>query len=69
MSKYKNKEGIELSFNGKDLQSVLVREVIQEACNILSSYNHFDDKSKEWALHRCKVFLETNFDIRSHKNG
>ncbi len=62
--KYKNKDGIELSYTGNDSQQVLVREVIGEAIKILSSYNHFDDKSKDWAIHRCKSFLEENFNLR-----
>ena len=61
--KYKNKDGIELSYTGMDSHQVLVREVIQEAVRILSSYNHFDDKSKDWAIHRCKDFLTRNFDL------
>ena len=31
MSKYKNKDGIELNFTGSDSTSVLVREVVSEA--------------------------------------
>jgi|TARA_Y100000361_G_C11022438_1_gene270308 hypothetical protein len=62
--KYKNKDGIELSMTGKDSHQVLVREVISEAIKILSSYNHFDDKSKDWAIQRCKDFLQENFNLR-----
>ena len=35
MSKYKNKDGIELNYNGKDSHSELVREVIKEAVKII----------------------------------
>ena len=66
--KYKNKDGIELSFNGNDLQSALTREVITEAIRILSSYNRFDARSAEWALHRGKIFLEENFDIEQGRS-
>ena len=62
--KYKNKDGIELSMTGKDSHQVLVREVISEAIKILSSYNHFDDKSKDWAIQKCKDFLQENFNLR-----
>ena len=67
--KYKNKDGIELSMTGKDSHQVLVREVISEAIKILSSYNRFDARSAEWALHRGKVFLEENFDIEEDKEN
>ena len=66
--KYKNKDGIELSFNGNDQQSVLTREVITEAISILTSYNRFDARSAEWAMMRCKCFLEENFDIGEQQN-
>ena len=62
--KYKNKDGVELSFTGDDQTSVLVREVIEEAVSILTSYNRYDARSAEWAMMRCKCFLEENFDIR-----
>ena len=62
--KYKNKDGVELSFTGDDQTSVLVREVIEEAVSILTSYNRFDGRSAEWAMMRCKCFLEENFDIK-----
>jgi hypothetical protein len=61
--KYKNKDGIELSYTGMDSHQVLVREVIQEAIKILSSYNQMDEISKDWAIHRCKSFLRENFNI------
>tara|TARA_R100000805_G_C3554537_1_gene65288 strand:+ start:191 stop:394 length:204 start_codon:yes stop_codon:yes gene_type:complete len=62
--KYKNKQGISLSMTSKDPATALTREVIQEAIKILSSYNHFDDKSKDWAIHKCKKFLQENFNLR-----
>ena len=61
--KYKNKDGIELSMTAKDPATALTREVIIEAIKILTSYNRFDARSAEWAMHRCKCFLEENFDI------
>tara|TARA_Y100001973_G_scaffold104945_1_gene176324 strand:- start:1935 stop:2147 length:213 start_codon:yes stop_codon:yes gene_type:complete len=69
MTKYKNKDGIYLTYNGKDLQSVLTREVISEAIKILTSYNRFDARSAEWAMMRCKTFLEENFDIEEGKKN
>ncbi len=73
--KYKNKQGVEL--NIKDMTEVgrigggmdLVQEVVREAIKILSSYNRFDARSAEWALHRGKVFLEENFDIEEDKEN
>ena len=32
--KYKNKDGIELSFNGNDMQAKLVREVVEEVARM-----------------------------------
>ena len=40
MSKYKNKDGIELSYTGNDAHQVLVREVVSEAVKII------DEKKK-----------------------
>ena len=63
MSKYKNKDGIELNFTGDDIQSKLVKEVVEEAINIFQGYNRFDARSAEWALSRGVNFLKENFDI------
>ena len=63
MTKYKNKQGIELNFTGGDMQSKLVREVVEEAINIFEGYNRFDARSAEWALSRGVNFLKENFDI------
>ena len=68
MSKYKNKDGIELNYSGNDSHQVLVREVIEEAIRILNSHNHFDSQSKSWAIDRGINFLETNFDIKEECN-
>ena len=62
--KYKNKQGISLSMTGKDPATALTREVVQEAIKILSSYNYFDEKSKDWAIQRCKDFLQENLNLR-----
>ena len=58
--KYKNKDGIELSFNGNDMQAKLVREVVEEAIKIFEGYNSFDGRSAEWALSRGILFLKEN---------
>ena len=63
MTKYKNKQGIELNFSGNDMQSELVKEVVEEAINIFQGYNRFDARSAEWALSRGVNFLKENFDI------
>tara|TARA_Y100001963_G_C6746300_1_gene431775 strand:+ start:795 stop:1007 length:213 start_codon:yes stop_codon:yes gene_type:complete len=68
MNKYKNKDGIELSYTGNDSHKVLVREVISEAIRILNSHNMFDSQSKSWAIDRGIDFLKTNFDI-GENNG
>ena len=66
--KYKNKDGIELNYSGKDVHTELVQEVIGEAIRILNSHSHFDSQSKSWAIDRCINFLEENFDIKEKWN-
>ena len=62
--KYKNKDGIELSYtNNNDIHQVLVKEVITEAINIFENYNRMDGRSCEYALHRGVNFLKDNFDL------
>ena len=63
MSKYKNKDGIELNYTGNDLQSKLTKEVVTEAIKILTTYNRFDGRSAEYALQRGVNFLKDNFDL------
>ena len=63
MSKYKNKDGISLNYEGSDSHKVLVREVVEEAIRIFNSHNMFDKQSMGWAINRGISFLETNFDI------
>ena len=63
MSKYKNKQGIELNYSGNDIQSKLVNEVVEEAIKVFTEYNRFDARSAEWALSRGVNFLKENFDI------
>ena len=64
MSKYKNKDGIELSYtNNNDTHQVLVKEVITEAIKIFENYNRMDGRSCEYASHRGVNFLKDNFDL------
>ena len=63
MSKYKNKDGIELSYTGNDYGQKLTKEVIEEAIKIFEGYNKFDGRSAEWALSRGVNFLKENFNI------
>ena len=62
--KYKNKDGIELSITSDDQASALIREVIKEACKILSTYNKEDKLSMNFALWKTKDFLVDNFDLK-----
>ena len=64
MSKYKNKDGISLSYTGNDAHQVLVREVISEAIKLCSEYNRWDADSMGFALSRTRNFLKDNFDIK-----
>ena len=63
MDKYKNKDGIELSYTGNDSHQVLVREVISEAMKILSMYDRNCKISMNMAMGHCKKFLKENFDL------
>jgi hypothetical protein len=65
MSKYKNKQGIELNFTGNDIQSELVKEVIEESIKILNMYDRSCKISMGMAMMNTKKFLKTNFDISS----
>ena len=70
MGKYKNKDGIELSYtNDNDMHQVLVKEVISEAIKIISEYNRSDLRSAEWSLHRGVNFLKDNFDIEDDERN
>ena len=70
MSKYKNKDGIELNYTGLrgDYHTSLVKEVIGKAIKILGEYNRNDLRSAEWAIHRGISFLEENFDITKERS-
>ena len=63
--KYKNKDGIELSYKGNDIHKVLVREVVEEAIKILNMYDRSCKISMGMAMMNTKKFLKTNFDIGS----
>ena len=64
MEKYKNKNGIELSYtNDNDVHQVLTKEVISEAIKILTTYNRFDCRSAEYDLNRGVNFIKDNFDL------
>ena len=67
MDKYKNKDGIELSFTGNDTTSVLTREVIQEAIKILGMYDRNCKISMGMAMSNTRKFLRDNFDL--HDSG
>ena len=68
MSKYKNKDGISLNYDGDDSHKVLVREVVEEAIRILNTYQMDSSKSMEWAIQRGTNFLEENFNIKEEWN-
>ena len=66
--KYKNKDGIELSYtNDNDMSQVLVKEVIEEAIKILGMYDRSCKISMGMAMMNTKKFLKTNFDIGDNK--
>ncbi len=63
MSKYKNKDGIELNYKGNDSHKVLVKEVIEEAIKILGMYDRNCKISMGMAMSNTRKFLRTNFDL------
>tara|TARA_A100001011_G_scaffold360023_1_gene406994 strand:- start:502 stop:705 length:204 start_codon:yes stop_codon:yes gene_type:complete len=61
--KYKNKDGIEINYNGNDPHKVLVREVIGEAIRIFNTYQMDSPQSMGWAIQRGTDFLKENFNL------
>ena len=55
--KYKNKNGIELNFTGKDSLSILVKEVVNEA---IKKLNDVDGAQR---IQETVNFLKENFNI------
>ena len=65
--KYKNKDGIELSFTSNDTTSELVKEGVGEAVKLLSFYDRNCKISMNMAMGNCKKFLKENFDLEENK--
>ena len=66
MSKYKNEDGIELSYTQRDnVHTDLVKEVIGEAIKILGMYDRNCKISMGMAMSNCKKFLKENFDLEN----
>ena len=63
MDKYKNKDGIELSYTGNDSHQVLVKEVIKESIKILNMYDKNCKISMGMAMNNTKKFLRSNFNL------
>ena len=63
--KYKNKDGIELTYEGHDNDTHvnLVKEVILEACKLTKMYDKDCIKSHKMALRNIRKFLQENFDV------
>ena len=60
--KYKNKDGIELSYTGNDAHQVLVREVISEAIVMLEDIPGQDLQSLS-GIGDTIEFLKENFNV------
>ena len=69
LNKYKNVEGIELSYTGNDSHQVLVREVVGEAIKILNMYDRNCKISQGMAMNNCKKFLRVNFSLDEKTGG
>jgi hypothetical protein len=64
MDKYKNKDGIELSYAQRNnVQTDLVKEVISESIKILGTCDKNCKISMGIAMSNTKKFLRTNFSI------
>ena len=63
--KYKNKDGIELSYQGNDFHKTLVREVIEESIKILNMYDRDCKISMGMAMNNTKKFLRANFNLNN----
>ena len=69
MSKYKNKDGIRLNFDGmSEVGKIgsgvdLTQEVVREAIKILTTYDRNSKLSMNMAIGLCKEFLKENFDL------
>ena len=61
--KYKNKDGIELSYTGNDLHQQLVKEVVEEAIKILAMHDKNCKISMGMAMNNTKKFLRSNFNL------
>ena len=63
--KYKNKDGIELSYeeHDNDVHANLVKEVILEACKLTKMYDKDCIKSHKMALRNVRKFLKENFGL------
>ena len=66
--KYKNKDGIELSYTGNDSHQKLVKEVVSEAIKILGMYDRNCKISMGMAMSNCKKFLKENFNLNRSNN-
>ena len=68
--KYKNKDGIELSYTQRNNSHTdLVKEVISEVIKMCDGCNHDDVISMRIALGTIKEFLKVNFDIDGEKEN
>tara|TARA_R110002096_G_scaffold35316_1_gene99906 strand:- start:1248 stop:1445 length:198 start_codon:yes stop_codon:yes gene_type:complete len=63
MDKYKNEDGIELSYMSNNIQNKLVKEVISESIKILDMCDKNCKISMGIAMSNTKKFLTTNFSI------
>ena len=61
--KYKNKDGIELSYKSDDVHTKLVKEVVSEAVKLCSEYDWSSEYSMRFALSRTRDFLIENFNL------
>jgi len=69
LNKYKNQEGIELNYTGKDMHTMLVKEVVEEAIKIINMYDRNCKISQGMAMNNCKKFLRVNFDLNEMTGG
>ena len=63
--KYKNKDGIELSYTSNNTQTKLVKEVVSEAIKLLEK----DRWSSYIKIQKAVAFLKENFNIEDNTDG
>ena len=65
MEKYKNEDGIELSYEGHqdDVHAQLLKETVREGLSILDMPDKTSLRQHHYTVKLCKEFFELNFAL------